>query len=67
MIALLLAIGDQRIWYLVPLLVVVSLVYAATRHEYLLPILGHAFRFAFWILGFMIAVMCVLLLLGRLA
>ncbi|KKL09323.1 hypothetical protein LCGC14_2567000 [marine sediment metagenome] len=47
MIALLLAIGDQRIWYLVPLLVVVSLVYAATRHEYLLPILGHAIRFTF--------------------
>ena len=67
MIPKLLATGDHRIWYLVPLLLVVSLVYAATRHEYLLPILGHAIRFALWILGFMIAVLCVLLLLARLA
>jgi len=41
------------IWYMVPLIVSVSLVYAATRHEYLAPILKHAVRFGAWISLFM--------------
>ena len=43
----------QRLWYLIPLLVSVSLVYGATRHELPLPILEHAGRFAVWILTFL--------------
>ena len=46
-----------------PLLVVVSLVYAATRHEHLRPIVAHAVRFALWIIGFMLVVMVVLLVM----
>ncbi len=42
-----------RLWYLIPLLVSVSLVYGATRHELVLPILEHAGRFALWILTFL--------------
>lgn len=43
----------QRLWYALPLLVGVSLVYAATRHEELPPILHHAWRFGLWIVIFM--------------
>ena len=47
-------------WYAVPLIVVVSLVYAATRHEEAVSLLKHAGRVAAWITGFM-AVIFVLL------
>jgi len=49
-----------QIVYAVPLVVSVSLVYAATRHEYMEPILHHALRFGGWIVGFMSIVMAVL-------
>ena len=45
----------NQLWYALPLIVSVSLVYAATRHEYMEPILGHAIRFGAWIGGFMLA------------
>ncbi len=51
------ALGATRLWYAVPLVVSVSLVYAATRHEHFGPILGHAVRFALWILVFMAIVL----------
>ncbi|MAT70560.1 MAG: hypothetical protein CMJ58_13665 [Planctomycetaceae bacterium] len=41
------------LWYAAPLIVVVSLVCAATRHEFMQPILSHAARFAVWIVVFM--------------
>ena len=41
------------LWYAVPLIVCVSLVCAATRHELMRPILEHAARFAAWLLVFM--------------
>jgi hypothetical protein len=47
------ALITTKIWYFLPLLVSVSLVYAATRHELLQPILSHAVRFALWIVVFM--------------
>jgi hypothetical protein len=47
------ALITTKIWYFLPLLVSVSLVYAATRHELLTPILAHAVRFALWIIVFM--------------
>ncbi len=43
----------NRLWYSLPLIVVISLVYGATRHELRRPILEHAFRFGVWIVGFM--------------
>ncbi len=49
----LLAGMTPRIWYAIPLIVVISLVYGATRHENLREILIHAFRSAVWVIGFM--------------
>lgn len=46
----------QRYWYALPLLVAVSLVYAATRHEALPEILNHAWRFGMWIVVFMVVI-----------
>ncbi len=61
-----LAAGINQLWYALPLIVAVSLVYAGTRHEYLLPILQHALRFAGWIVAFMAVVLVVLMILSYL-
>ena len=50
-------------WYALPLVIVVSLVYAATRHEAMEPILHHAMRIGTWIIGFMAVVLIVIVLL----
>lgn len=52
------------LWYALPLVIAVSLVYAATRHEAMQPILAHALRIGVWILSFMAVVFVVLLLLS---
>ena len=44
------------LWYAVPAIIAVSLVYAATRHEQMRPILIHAGRVAVWITPFMLIV-----------
>ncbi len=43
----------HRLLYLLPLLVSVSLVYGATRHERFAPILEHAIRFGFGVVLFL--------------
>ncbi|MBX7167489.1 MAG: hypothetical protein K1X74_14260 [Pirellulales bacterium] len=53
------------LWYAAPLVVVVSLVYAATRHEAMTQILPHAGRTALWIVGFMGAIYLLLAWLTR--
>ncbi|MBN2217009.1 MAG: hypothetical protein JW719_06505 [Pirellulales bacterium] len=53
---LLAVLGPSDLWYAVPLIVAVSLVYAATRHEQTQEILRHAARTATWIAGFMAVV-----------
>lgn len=53
-----------QIWYALPLIVSISLVYAATRHEWVGPILQHAVRLGIWITGFMGVVFVVLFLLS---
>ena len=55
------------LWYSVPLIVSVSLVCAATRHELMAPILHHAARFAMWLVVFMGLIMGLISLLQRLA
>jgi hypothetical protein len=64
MFNLLLADGSRfwnnDLWYAVPAVVAISLVYAATRHEKMQPILAYAGRWALWILGFMFVVFAVL-------
>jgi hypothetical protein len=52
-----------RIWYAIPLVVSVSLVYAATHHEKIGPILWRALRTALWIIGFMLITFVLLSLL----
>ena len=52
-------------WYAVPLIVAVSLVYAATRHEAMNEILRHAARVGTWIIGFMAVVFILLLLVSN--
>jgi hypothetical protein len=54
----------SQFWFAVPLIVVVSLVYAATRHELMQPILAHAARTGVWITGFMVVVYVLLQLLS---
>jgi hypothetical protein len=46
-------IGDWQIWYAFPLIVAISFVYGATRHEYWPEILINSVRTAVWILVFM--------------
>ncbi|UUO06650.1 hypothetical protein M4951_25315 [Blastopirellula sp. J2-11] len=55
------ALPATRLLYAIPLIVVVSLVYAATRHELWAPILEHAWDTALWIVGFMAVVFVILL------
>ena len=54
----------SQFWYAAPLIVVVSLVYSATRHELIQPILANAARTAVWITGFMVVVFLLLSLLS---
>ena len=51
---ILFALAANRMWWALPLIVSVSLVYAATRHEQMGAILAHAARFALWVVGFMV-------------
>jgi hypothetical protein len=51
-------------WYSVPLIVSISLVYSATHHEAMRPILVHAARLAFMIALFMVVIMVVLALIA---
>lgn len=55
------------LWYAVPLIVSVSLVCAATRHELIRPILSHALRFSIWVLVFMGLFVVLLSVLERMA
>jgi hypothetical protein len=54
---------DVDLWYAVPLIIVISLVYAATRHEAMEPLLRHAARVGGWIVGLMAAVFLVVRLI----
>jgi hypothetical protein len=62
-----LPLATVTLWYALPLVVSVSLVCAATRHELMRPILGHAVRFAAWLLVFMAVFMGLLAVLERMA
>jgi hypothetical protein len=51
-------------WFAIPLIIAVSLVYAATRHERMQPILVHAAKFGGWAIAFMLTVFVVLYLVA---
>lgn len=63
MIPVLLAVVPQ-LWHALPLMVTVSLVYAATRHELMEPILRHATRFFCQVTLFLAVVFGVLLFMS---
>jgi cytochrome c oxidase assembly factor CtaG len=50
------SVWSVDLWYAVPAIIAVSLVYAATRHEQMRPIFIHAGRVAVWITTFMLIV-----------
>jgi len=54
----------QQSWYMLPLIVSVSLVYGATRHELPRPILYHAWHTAVWMTVFMGVIFLVLWLVS---
>jgi len=53
--------GSRMLFYAFPLVVVISLVYGATRHELWPAIMKHAWDTAVWIVGFMGAVFLLIL------
>jgi hypothetical protein len=55
---------NADIWYCLPAIISISLVYAATRHEAMGPILRHALRTGLWIAGFMAVFFLILRLIS---
>ena len=53
-----------RIWYSLPLIAVISLVYGATRHEYPKEIVVHSFRSAIWVVSFMAIIFSLIYVAG---
>ena len=54
----------NQLWHAAPLIVAISLVYSATRHEAMQPILAHALRLGIMIALFMAAIWVALVLLA---
>jgi len=63
-IAALLAVGASDLWYALPLIVAVSLVYEATRYEHMPSILHAALRFGVLVTVFMGVAFALLYWLG---
>lgn len=61
------SLPTNKLWYLLPLIVSISLVYGATRHELMRPILQHSLRSAVWVVGFMAIIFAVLFALSMMA
>ncbi|HEY4760035.1 MAG TPA: hypothetical protein VIH42_05585 [Thermoguttaceae bacterium] len=55
---------NADIWYSLPLIIAISLVYSATRHEEMGAILKHALKLGLWIMGFMAAFFLLLWLIS---
>tara|TARA_B100002052_G_C15752487_1_gene538406 strand:- start:267 stop:452 length:186 start_codon:yes stop_codon:yes gene_type:complete len=54
----------NQLWYLLPLVISISLVYGATRHEFMAPILYQSYKSAVWILGFVGVISVILFLIS---
>jgi hypothetical protein len=57
-------IWEAQIWYAFPLIVAISLVYGATRHEELKEILVQSYRSAVWVVGFMAIIFVIIYVAG---
>ncbi len=55
-LSMLMASSTAKLWYLLPLIVVISLVYGGTRHESVAEILANSVRSAVWLAGFLLIV-----------
>ncbi len=64
MSSLLFATSTNQLWYMVPLLISICLVYGATRHEYAAPIIMNSVKFGSWIVGFMAVIFVFLCLMS---
>ncbi len=63
---LLLFSSTHRMWYVIPLVICISLVYAATHHEPMSLIIRRAIRTFCWILGFMLFAFIILYVIQNL-
>ena len=61
---LLAALPFGQLWYYLPLLVAISLVYGATRHELPGPILRHAWHTAVWMTTFIGAIFVIVFIIS---
>ena len=52
------------LWHAIPIIAAISLVYGATRHELMGPILYSAYRTAVWILGFIAVIVAILMVIS---
>ena len=59
-----LALVTPQLWYAVPLVLAVSLVWGATRHERLREIVAHTIRSLIWVLTFVAIVFAVIYVSG---
>lgn len=59
-----LSLWHARLWYAIPLIIVVSLVYGATRDERMKEILDQSIRTAIGLVGFMSAIFIVVWVIG---
>jgi len=64
LVGMLLATHINDMWYALPLIVAVSLVYSATRNELMRDIIHGAIRTGTWIAGFMLALFLILFLMS---
>jgi hypothetical protein len=51
-------------WLILPLVIAISLVYSASRHEAWPRIWWHAVRLSLWIMGILVAATAILLLIN---
>ncbi len=56
---------EIQLLYAIPLVIAISFVYGATRHENIGPIIDNSFRALIWILGFMGMIFVVLWFISR--
>jgi len=61
-----LSISPTYLLYYIPLLVAISLVYGATRHEDMRLVLHHAVYTAYWITAFMGVIFLIIWIMGAL-
>jgi hypothetical protein len=64
MIAALFGYSSYFLWHAIPIIVAISLVYGATRHELMEPILHSAYRTTLWILGFVAVIAAILIVVS---